>query len=553
MSTTKHTCCRHHTKWTQHYSTPLPRMCTTRHISCLVSILLIIAAMIMAGGCDPSTNAMSTDDTEMPARPTTASTDSATEDAEASPPSEIGADSEDEYKGGKDRGDENDEKGPNEEDEEASDEEDGFDEEGESDEEEEDFEDLDEDRGNDAGSNSDDGPSNTAPNVNMPTACTQSGQPPEGCECSNAPGFTTYTFEHKGEQRCLTVYTNPNGDGSPMPLIIEPDCYSANTLQGPFSGGPYNKAAADDIGFHYMDLTNPSGGWDFPNDNEINDSNYATQCTDTASNDIGYLKGVFMVVDQMIADGLVDPNKVFVHSFSQNSVFALFMATCFPDDIDGIYQGGSGLYSKADGSKALPGCEGNCKKSSFLEHGYDCVQQEPCTTCDYFPVLPVKTGAPIKSCIIMYDNDGAAHSTAVPAYKLLKEQGHQPELKIFAGNPATFLGDHDAPLNPWAWALDCLQLYDTCSDSCSASVVNCVEDFKQNWEDGVFSMDKPEHREAAVGHYAFCLGEGSSGACAKGCTPTHDMLTLYETPACQCDASTSNCTCQTSDKPGACE
>ena len=337
-----------------------------------------------------------------------------------------------------------------------------------------------------------------------------------------------------------------------MPLIIEPDCYSANSLQEPFGGGPYNKAAADEIGFHYMDITNPSGGWDFPHDNEINDSNYATQCSDTASNDIGYLKGVFMVVDQMIADGLVDPNKVFVHSFSQNSVFALFMATCFPNEIDGIYQGGSGLYSQADGSKALPGCEGSCKKSSFLEHGYDCIQQEPCSTCKYFPVLPVKTGAPIKSCIVMYDDDGAAHSTAVPAYKLLKEQGHQPELKIFAGNPETLLGDHDAPLNSWAWALDCLQLYDTCSDACSAAVVNCVEDFKQAWEEGVFNMDNPEHREAAVGHYGFCVAE-SGGTCAKGCTPTQDMLTLYEIPACQCDANTVNCDCETSDKPGACE
>jgi hypothetical protein len=83
-------------------------------------------------------------------------------------------------------------------------------------------------------------------------------------------------------------------------------------------------------------------------------------------------------------------------------------------------------------------------------------------------------------------------------------------------------------------------------------VVNCVEDFKQTWEEGVFNMDNPEHREAAVNHYGFCVAE-SGGTCAKGCTPTQDMLTLYETPACQCDANTVNCDCQTSDKPGACE
>ena len=220
------------------------------------------------------------------------------------------------------------------------------------------------------------GPDGSVMSTTSPTACSESAEPPLGCQCATEENFTTYTFEHRGDQRCLTVYSNPEAGAIPLPLIIQPDCYTANEF-----AGSRDAEAARIYGFHYMDLTTPDGGWDFPNNNEINETNFGTQCDDAASKDVGYLKSVFTVVDQMIADGHVDADKVFVQGFSQNSMFSIFMATCFPNRIAGIWQGGSGLYSQADGSRPLPKCEGACTSDSFDEHEQACIDVQPCETC----------------------------------------------------------------------------------------------------------------------------------------------------------------------------
>ena len=385
--------------------------------------------------------------------------------------------------------------------------------------------------------------------VNLPQVCVQSGVPPVGCECANEPGFTTYTFQHAGEQRCMTSYVDPQATNEPLPLIIRPNCYTANRLEGP------DIEMANLYGYHYLDLTSPDGGWAFPLNNEVNDSNYHRQCEDAATKDIGYLKGVFKIVDQMIADGLVDPDKVFVSGFSQNSVFAIFIGTCFPDRIAGVWQVGSGIYSQNDGARALPKCEGACTASAFIEHGAECRDIEPCETCQYFPVFPERTGDPLKTCIAMYDDDGAAHSTAVPAYRLLKAQGHVPTLMIFGSDPTIQLGGHDAPLNPMAWEASCLGLQDPCTRRCSDNVLTCMAQFRQEFRDESgrrFTMNNPDHRGFATQQYNQCLRENRQ-SCARGCAATRDMLTLLETPACECDVNTATCDCQTSNEPGACE
>ncbi|MEE2789793.1 MAG: hypothetical protein VX589_20800, partial [Myxococcota bacterium] len=69
--------------------------------------------------------------------------------------------------------------------------------------------------------------------VNLPQVCVQSGVPPAGCECANAPGFKTYTFEHAGQQRCMTSYVDPQATNQPLPLIIRPNCYTSNALEFP--------------------------------------------------------------------------------------------------------------------------------------------------------------------------------------------------------------------------------------------------------------------------------------------------------------------------------
>ena len=177
----------------------------------------------------------------------------------------------------------------------------------------------------------------------MPQPCTTNSNEPGACECSQEPGFTTYTFEHAGQQRCLTVYIEPGTENEALPLVIAPDCYSANGL-----GHPRTAEEARQYGFRLMDLTHPDGARDFPLDNRINESNYASQCDTDASTDIGYLQTVFKVVDQLGADGVIDPSKVYATGLAKIQCF-LFMATCFPDKIAAIWQGGSGLYSEEDG------------------------------------------------------------------------------------------------------------------------------------------------------------------------------------------------------------
>ena len=155
----------------------------------------------------------------------------------------------------------------------------------------------------------------------------------------------------------------------------------------------------------------------------------------------------------------------------------------------------------------------------------------------------------------MYDDDGAAHSTAVPAYRLLKSQGHNPKLMIFGSDPEIFLGGHDGPMNPMAWIASCLGLHETCSQTCSDTVLSCMDNFKRTYRgpDGTaFDMSDPDHRGFASGHYNVCLMENTD-VCSRGCSATREMLTILETPVCECDVNTASCDCQTSNVPGACE
>ncbi|MEE2903221.1 MAG: hypothetical protein VYC39_12885 [Myxococcota bacterium] len=387
-------------------------------------------------------------------------------------------------------------------------------------------------------------------NNSTPQPCTSSSTEPGGCECSNEPGFTTYSFEHQGQQRCLTTYIDPQNPSEALPLIIEPDCYTSNGLQSPGLMQPARR-----YGFRHMQLTSPDGDWAFPQNNEVNDSNYQTQCDESSTKEIGYLKSVFTIVDKMIADGVVASDKVFVSGFSQNSMYTLFMATCFPEEINGIWQGGSGLFSKDEGAKALPNCEGACTRSAFLEHGTECRLIEPCTNCQYFPVLPEKTGRAIKSCIVMYENDGAAHSTAVPGYKVLKAQGHKPQLYIFGADRSISLGDHEEPVNSWAWLSSCLGLHDACSTECSSQVIGCINNFRMNFRDRQgqpYSFDNPDHRQIATFEYDECLMRHAN-LCERGCSATTEMLHLFETPKCECAPEDASCDCMTSDVPGQCE
>ena len=394
--------------------------------------------------------------------------------------------------------------------------------------------------------------STDTPTTTEPTVCTESSGTEGSCECSTEEGFTTYQFTQGQYQRCFTTYVDPQTADEPLPLVIEPDCYSSNALQHPdgvrFFSTMYNVRS--------IELSSPTGGWDFPLNNEVNADNYSLQCDPESSREIEYLQGVFSIVDQLIADGLVDENKIYVSGFSQNSMFSIFAATCFPERIAGISQGGSGLYSETDGSLALPQCEGACTQNAFAEYGDDCVTEEPCDTCSFFPVYPTSDtgGETFQSCILMYDNDEAAHSTAVPAHKYLTQAGHSADLNIFASHPESGLGGHTMPLLGWEWANSCLGVNPSCSTDCETTVVSCVEDFQTTYaaENNQQSpLYRQEGRELLLSAYRQCLMTNDS--CTRGCSATEAMLNSVEPPACVCSPGQTDCDCTTSDVPGPCQ
>jgi hypothetical protein len=387
------------------------------------------------------------------------------------------------------------------------------------------------------------------PDSSTPALCTKSN-PGEGtCECSDKPGFQTYRFNVGKLERCFTVYNPARLASSKTPLVIELNCYSEN--KAPVE--PY----ADRYDFRLLHITSPDGAWEFPQDGVVNDANYASQCDATSSREFAYLQKVFAHVDKMVADGLVDPKKVHAAGFSQNSMFSLVIATCFPDRLAGIAQGGSGMYSLADGSAATPGCEGMCARSAFEKYGKDCVNQSPCgADCQYWPVYPAKTGQAIRSCIMMYEDDNAAHSTAYPAYKYLVKEGHQPELLVFRGHAPSKLGGHDQPILYHEWVNSCLRIFAPCSSQCEAAVLAAVKTFNETWQSsnsGKVIMENKEAREELAD--AYWNAKADNEACAANCAASPAMLNSVEEPRCSCLADAAKCDCRTLDTatlPGQC-
>ena len=257
------------------------------------------------------------------------------------------------------------------------------------------------------------------------------------------------------------------------------------------------------------------------------------------------------------ADGLVDEDRIYISGFSQNSMFAIFAATCFPDRIAGISQGGSGLYSQEDGALGLPQCEGVCTRSAFEEYEQDCVTEEPCDDCSFFPVYPTSDaeGNTFKSCLFIYDNDDAAHTTAVPGHRRLTEAGHTADLNIFASHQQSGLGGHQMPMLDWEWINTCLDLNPSCGDDCETAVVSCVEGVRETYtsENGDQSiLHSEEGRELLLQAYRECVMDNAS-SCPRGCAATERMLNSVETPACECEPGQSDCDCTTSEVPGPCQ
>ena len=380
--------------------------------------------------------------------------------------------------------------------------------------------------------------------------CTETNPGVGACECATQPGFQTYRAVQGDAERCFTVYGNPSWGNEPRPLVIEPDCYSNNQA-------PRGALNNDRYGFRSLHLTAPDGGWEFPLNGVVNADNAWSQCDPDNSREINYLATAFELVNQLVSDGLVTEDKVFMSGFSQNSMFSIFAATCFPDRLNGISQGGSGLFSATDGSVGLPQCEGVCAKSAFETYGSDCVTQEPCgEDCAFWPVYPTNGGDLIKSCLFMYDNDNAAHSTATPAHKYLALEGHEPSLYIFRSDSGSNLGGHAMPVLGWEWINHCLGIFETCSNECASEVISRVNSFRDMYSTanpGQDALYDEGARQQLLGTY---LGAKSQvAACSVSCVATSQMLDSVQAPSCYCPPNQTNCGCETvsvEEVPGAC-
>ena len=297
-----------------------------------------------------------------------------------------------------------------------------------------------------------------------PQACTPDNQ--GACECSDQPGFTTYSWTVDGQQRCFTVYT-PESD-KPLPVIIQMNCYAENRLR---AGGCTSDSdfisAANTFGFVAVCASSTDGNWTFGNDGVSNDER-PTPCNTEDSKDIAYLEGLFGVLETLGAEQKLDFTQVLTAGFSQNSMFAAYTSICFPDVVTGVWQGGSGLFVAGE-TDPLPQMEGVCRRSDFLEHGERCVDVTPCDECQYFPAYPVATDHPRRACVMAYEDD-FLFPTARPMFTRLLAEGHDATLLSF---PEIGRG-HSGPLQEWEWIISCLNVTAECSDTCSDAFVDCM-------------------------------------------------------------------------------
>lgn len=350
---------------------------------------------------------------------------------------------------------------------------------------------------------------------------------PGVCECSDQPGFTTYTWEVEGQQRCFTVYVPPATE--PLSTVIAMNCYAANALGG---GGCVPNSpmvrTANQLGFAAVCASATDGNWQFGNDGVINAAN-PTPCAEDDSKDIVYMQGIFDILEDLAIDGVLDPDMVFTSGFSQNSMFAAYVGVCFDEEIRGVWQGGSGLY--VDGvTQPLPRSEGACSASDFETYGPSCRMLAPCTDCEFFPVYPVATPEPHQHCIMAYEDDFLSE-TAEPMYDALIAEGHDATLLQF---PDIGRG-HAAAYEEWPWIASCLEVTPTCSSTCEQSFETCMG------AGGSVQANLMNYRQC----YDFAR-YGSLSGCSRGCTPTMGMLRLMEQPCIvdgQCDATETAASC----------
>lgn len=123
---------------------------------------------------------------------------------------------------------------------------------------------------------------------------------------------------------------------------------------------------------------------------------------------------LFLVDAPQSNSAVLDTSQVFTRGFSQNSMFAVYIAVCFADKVAGVWQGGSGLAFTGS-VPIVPGAQAQCKLSDALADGgtAQCCAAHFCTTCKYWPLYPQTCAATrperkLVDCIMAYTDDSVA-------------------------------------------------------------------------------------------------------------------------------------------------
>merc|ERR1711971_909272 len=298
----------------------------------------------------------------------------------------------------------------------------------------------------------------------VPTACTDANA--GRCECGDtSKGFQTYTFWLGDVQRCFTVFHPPSRASEVLPVVLAPNCYAKDKLQGieALNAKSDGNAAAVRFGFARIGLSSPDGAWTFGNDGVVNDEK-PMPCSEEDSKDIPYVQAVFDFIESNPEQ--FDASKIYAQGFSQNSMFSAYIGFCFSEKVLAIWQGGSGMAYTGQPHN-LPGCQAHVKASVFAECDScnECMEDFPCEECQYWPIYPCYSATkPMVDCLAVYDNDAIAvsvedpdtYNSATYMYDKLVAEGHDARLFRFSKpDDETINGGHSDPKNKEYWQVGC--------------------------------------------------------------------------------------------------
>jgi len=372
-----------------------------------------------------------------------------------------------------------------------------------------------------------------------PVQCTSANA--GNCECGDtSQGFTTYTFQLNGVQRCFTIYRPKGHDNQKLPVVFSPNCYAHDRLVGidmMNAHTPENTAAAR-YGYVRIGVSTPDGEWTFGNNNVINDA-HPMPCSDADSKDMAYVRKIFDFIEAH--PNQYDHTKVYAVGFSQNSMFAAYIGYCFSDrGVLGIWQGGSGMALHGQ-EPYLPGCQGQVTAADFTQCKSRhlpcprCLEEHPCKDCKYWPIYPCYSPKKkMVQCIHEYTNDPIStgrsdptsdhhkYSSATYMYDRAIKEGHEARLFRFSpSQDGTIRGGHSDPKNVDYWRAGCLGITPKCGQACATSFIECVE------SSDVSSAERRTHS------FAQCIEQNrfkSLAGCTAKCSPTWSMMMTSETP-----------------------